>query len=308
MIPLLLIVLSLAILIVGGDFLVKGAVSISLKLKIPMMIVGLTVVSFATSAPELFVSLLAAMDGNSDISLGNVIGSNIANLSVVLGPTALIFPIIVQGRVYKLDWLVMAIFSVLFGVFMYTGNQIERWEGIVLFIGLLAYIYSLIQSTRKNPMEEDDEGTIYPMWRSTAYLIVGIIGLKYGSELLIDQVSIFAKNMGISDRVVSLSLVAFGTSVPELTASLVAAFHGRKDLSVGNLVGSNIFNIGSVIGITSMIKPISVSTNIYSDWLWMFAIALLLLLCIVLNKNRKIGRISGAILLGAYISYVVLLF
>jgi cation:H+ antiporter len=296
-------------LIFAGDILVKGAVSISLKLKIPMMIVGLTVISFATSAPELFVSLQAAWAGDSDISIGNVIGSNIANISIVLGPTALIFPIIVKQRVYRFDWLIMALFSVVFGVFMYTDNNISRIEGGILFAGLLAYVISMVVSVKKNPMEEDDEGTIYPMWRSVSYLIIGIVGLKYGSELLIDQVKLFAADVGISKRVISLTVVAFGTSIPELTASLVAAYQGRKDLSVGNLIGSNIFNIGSVIGLTSLVTPIAItSQSQLFDWAWMMGIAILLLLTIVLNKQNKIGRVSGGLLTLVYILYTVSLF
>lgn len=309
MIQLLLIILSLVILIFAGDILVKGAVSISLKLKIPMMIVGLTVISFATSAPELFVSLQAAWAGDSDISIGNVIGSNIANISIVLGPTALIFPIIVKQRVYRFDWLIMALFSVVFGIFMYTDNNITRIEGGILFAGLLAYVISMVVSVKKNPMEEDDEGTIYPMWRSVSYLIIGIVGLKYGSELLIDQVKLFAADVGISKRVISLTVVAFGTSIPELTASLVAAYQGRKDLSVGNLIGSNIFNIGSVIGLTSLVTPIAItSQSQLFDWAWMMGIAILLLLTIVLNKQNKIGRFSGGLLTLVYILYTVSLF
>ena len=314
MIPFLLIALSITILIVAGDFLVKGAVSIALKLKISMMIVGLTVVSFATSAPELFVSLMSALDGNSDIALGNVIGSNIANITLVLGPTAMLFPILVQKRVYRFDWAVMAIFSILFGVFMYTNNKIEFWEGAVLFIGLLAYIYSMIVSVRREKRQgkfevseeqENDDDAILPNWKAILFLILGVVGLWYGSKLLIEQVEIFAKQVGVTDRVISLTIVAFGTSIPELTASLVAAYKGRKDLSVGNLIGSNIFNIASVIGITAMIKPVAVtSQDQLIDWVWMFAAAVLVLFSIMLHKQNMINRLSGTILFLFYGVYV----
>lgn len=317
MIPFLFIVLAITILIVAGDFLVKGAVSIALKMKISMMIVGLTVVSFATSAPELFVSLMSALNGNSDIALGNVIGSNIANITLVLGPTAMLFPIVVQKRVYRFDWAVMAIFSILFGVFLYTDSVIVFWEGLVLFIGLLSYIYSMIVSVRRDKRKEpieisDDElnedEAILPGWKSLVFLILGVFGLWYGSKLLIEQVEIFAREMGVTDRVISLTLVAFGTSIPELTASLVAAYKGRKDLSVGNLIGSNIFNIASVIGITAMIQPIYVTSDSQLiDWIWMFGAALLVLLSIALHKKNMINRISGTILLLFYILYVVML-
>ena len=279
-----------------------------------MMIVGLTVVSFATSAPELFVSLMSALKGNSDIALGNVIGSNIANITLVLGPTALIFPIVVQKRVYRFDWAVMAIFSVLFGLFMYTNNAIVFWEGAVLFVGLLAYVYSMIVSVKRDKKQginvedvnEDDEDAIIPNWKSTLFILLGVIGLWYGSKLLIEQVEIFAKQLGVTDRVISLTVVAFGTSIPELTASLMAAYKGRKDLSVGNLIGSNIFNIASVIGITSMIKPIQLtSVDQLFDWVWMFGGAVLLLLLILINKENKITRFAGGVLLMFYIIYVL---
>lgn len=314
MIPFLLIALSIVILIVAGDYLVKGAVSIALRSNISMMIVGLTVVSFATSAPELFVSLMSALKGNSDIALGNVIGSNIANITLVLGPTALIFPIVVQKRVYRFDWAVMAIFSVLFGLFMYTNNAIVFWEGAVLFVGLLAYVYSMIVSVKRDKKQginvedvnEDDEDAIIPNWKSTLFILLGVIGLWYGSKLLIEQVEIFAKQLGVTDRVISLTVVAFGTSIPELTASLMAAYKGRKDLSVGNLIGSNIFNIASVIGITSMIKPIQLtSVDQLFDWVWMFGGAVLLLLLILINKENKITRFAGGVLLMFYIIYVL---
>lgn len=314
MIPFLLIALSIVILIVAGDYLVKGAVSIALRSNISMMIVGLTVVSFATSAPELFVSLMSALKGNSDIALGNVIGSNIANITLVLGPTALIFPIVVQKRVYRFDWAVMAIFSVLFGLFMYTNNAIVLWEGAVLFVGLLAYVYSMIVSVKRDKKQginvedanEDDEDAIIPNWKSTLFILLGVIGLWYGSKLLIEQVEIFAKQLGVTDRVISLTVVAFGTSIPELTASLMAAYKGRKDLSVGNLIGSNIFNIASVIGITSMIKPIQLtSVDQLFDWVWMFGGAVLLLLLILINKENKITRFAGGVLLMFYIIYVL---
>lgn len=315
MIPFLLIAVAIAILIVAGDFLVKGAVSIALKLKISMMIVGLTVVSFATSAPELFVSLMSALNGNSDIALGNVIGSNIANITLVLGPTAMLFPIVVQKRVYRFDWAVMALFSILFGLFLYTDRIIAFWEGLVLFLGLLAYIFSMIFSVRRDKRQgnlqvtnEDEDDAIIPNWKSIIFLILGVFGLWYGSKLLIEQVEIFAVEMGVTDRVIALTIVAFGTSIPELTASLVAAYKGRKDLSVGNLIGSNIFNIASVIGVTAMVKPIVVtSESQIIDWVWMFGAAILVLLSIVLHKKNMINRLSGSLLFLFYGIYVAFL-
>ncbi|MGB0883786.1 MAG: calcium/sodium antiporter [Flavobacteriales bacterium] len=318
MMPILYIILALAILVFSGDFLVKGAVSVALKFKISMMIVGLTVVSFATSAPELFVSLMSALKGNSNIALGNVIGSNIANITLVLGPTALIYPIVVQKRVYTIDWIVMASFSLLFGYFLYTDSSLVFWEGLVLFLGLLLYISTMIRSERKrkqtqlneNPETETELSSDELSWtKSIVFLLLGIVGLKYGSELLINQVILMAEAMHISDRVISLTFVAFGTSIPELTASLVAAYKGQEDISVGNLIGSNVFNIASVIGITAMIQPIGIQdANIFSDWLWMCSAAALLVILILLHRLKKLNRLSGLILLLFYLVYTLQLF
>lgn len=283
-----------------------------------MMIVGLTVVSFATSAPELFVSLMSALKGNSNIALGNVIGSNIANITLVLGPTALIYPIVVQKRVYTIDWIVMASFSLLFGYFLYTDSSLVFWEGLVLFLGLLLYISTMIRSERKrkqtqlneNPETETELSSDELSWtKSIVFLLLGIVGLKYGSELLINQVILMAEAMHISDRVISLTFVAFGTSIPELTASLVAAYKGQEDISVGNLIGSNVFNIASVIGITAMIQPIDIQdANVFSDWLWMCSAAALLVILILLHRLKKLNRLSGLILLLFYLVYTLQLF
>ncbi len=309
----LLLIISIGILIIAGEALVKAAIDLALRFHIPMVIVGLTVVSFATSAPELVVSLDAALLGKTDIALGNVIGSNIANLSIVLGPTALLYPILVKARVSRIDWPVMFILSMLFAAFIYDDNVISFTEGLSLFSVLIVYILFLIRSTRKeikkNPKEKD-HSALLPIWKTIPLLIFGVIGLKYGAEILIEQVIAIARDNDISERVISLTLVAFGTSIPELVASITAAIKGQEDLSVGNLIGSNIFNIGAVLGITSMVSEIQMepNSNILSDIPWMLFLIVFIILIILLSREKKIGRYAGLGLLLFYILYMCILY
>ncbi len=309
----LLLIISIALLIIAGEALVKASVDIALRFHIPLVIVGLTVVSFATSAPELVVSLDAAMLGKTDIALGNVIGSNIANLSIVLGPTALLFPILVNARVSKVDWPVMFILSMLFSAFIYEDGIISNIEGASLFTILIIYILFLIKSTRKEIKKngkEDNHEDLLPIWKTIPLLLFGVIGLKYGAEILIEQVISIARENEISERIISLTLVAFGTSIPELVASIMAAIKGQEDLSIGNLIGSNIFNIGAVIGITSMVSDLEMepNSNILTDLPWMLFLIVFIILIILLSKEKKIGRYAGLGLLIFYILYMCILY
>ncbi len=309
----LLLIISISILIIAGEALVKAAVDIALRFHIPMVIVGLTVVSFATSAPELVVSLDAALLGKTDIALGNVIGSNIANLSIVLGPTALLFPILVNARVSRIDWPVMFILSILFAAFLYEDHIISSTEGLILFGILLTYLLFLIRSTRKdiknNPKEKDHDA-LMPIWKTISLLLIGVFGLKYGAEILIEQVISIARDNDVSERIISLTLVAFGTSIPELVASIMAAIKGQEDLSIGNLIGSNIFNVGAVIGITSMVSEIQMEPNsgILGDLPWMLFLIVFIIFIILLSKEKKIGRYAGLGLLLFYILYTSILY
>jgi cation:H+ antiporter len=308
----LLLIVSISLLIIAGEALVKSSVDIALRFHIPMVIVGLTVVSFATSAPELVVSLDAALMGKTDIALGNVIGSNIANLSIVLGPTALLFPILVKARVSRIDWPFMFLMSILFASFIYTDNIISHTEGFILFGMLIGYILLLIRSTRKEikQLKKEKSDRLMPLWKTILFLMFGVIGLKYGAEILIDQVIVIARENEVSERVISLTLVAFGTSIPELVASIMAAVKGEEDLSVGNLIGSNIFNIGAVLGITSIISeiPMQEGSDILNDLPWMLFVAVFIIFVILLSKEKKIGRYAGAGLLAFYLLYMFILY
>lgn len=315
----LVLILGLATLIIGGEFLVRGAVGIAQKLKLSSLVIGMTVVSFGTSAPELIVSIKAALYGNSEIALGNVIGSNIANIALVLGITVLIFPLPVDRNSKIIDWPMMLFTSVLFFLFAMTGTGstetgglIERYEGIILFVLLLAFITFLIRNSRKHTarLMEEDEAVVIPTSRkfiqAILFLIIGLVGLYFGAEWLLKGAVEIALDWGMEERIIGITIIAFGTSVPELVTSAVAAYRKETDISIGNLIGSNIFNIMAVIGITAIVKPIDVTENTLNiDMIWMLAIALALFPMLVIGK--KITRFKGLLLIGSYIAYITVL-
>lgn len=297
------LVLGLAVLIIGGDFLVKGAVGIAEKFKLSPLVIGMTVVSFGTSAPELIVSIQAALEGVPEIAIGNVVGSNIANIALVLAITVLIFPIVVERNSKMIDWPMMMFSSILFYVFA-LDNVIEFWEGVVLVTILIAFVIFLIRNSRKNNVLADDdfEAPSNPIM-TYVYLFSGLIGLKFGADWLLEGAVGIAEGVGMSKKVIGVTIVAFGTSVPELVASAVAAYRKQTDISIGNLIGSNIFNILIVIGVTAIVKDTPVDESIISfDMIWMLVIALGLLPLMLIGK--KMGRIHGLILLSAYLIFI----
>lgn len=304
---LVLILVGFAFLISGGDLLLKSAVSISLRLRIPKMIIGMTVVSFATSAPELIVSVKSAVEGFPDLAVGNIIGSNIANLGLVLGITLLLTKMDVQKSFFTTDWLVMMMASFLFFVFMVNDHMISFWEGVILFSSLtLLIVYLLVSKKEKSFDEDSDIGLSLTNSKNLMYLVLGIVGLWAGSELLIKGAVDFAKDFGVSERIIGISVVSVGTSIPELATSLIAVMKKEKAISLGNLIGSNIFNILAVIGLTSIITPIKIVEQALSsrDIYWMLAISFSILLLVLLPKRMQLDRKSGIILLILYTLFI----
>lgn len=303
---------GLVLLVVGGDFLVKSSVGLSFKLNISKMVIGMTIVSFATSAPELLVSLQAALDGSPAIAINNVVGSNIANIALVLGVTALIGPIAVDKSFYKLNWPVMVVFSLLFYYFLWNDDMLDTIEGSVLFIGLIIFLIVLL----KNSKEEDASDEVDEQLANVGYakiflwLVVGGLALYFGSEWLVSGAVDLAQQIGVSEAVISVTMIAIGTSVPELAASVIAALKGEKAISIGNLIGSNIFNIASVLGITSMVKniPVTEPQILTNDIFWMLAIAIVLLPLIFLPKKFVVTRFKGLLLLVTYVVFIYLAF
>ncbi len=300
------ILIGLTLLVVGGEFLVRSSVALSFKMNISRMVIGLTVVSFATSAPELLVSLQAALDGFSDISLGNIMGSNIANIGLVLGITAMISPITVDRDFYKFNWPVMMAFSFALYFFLLNDEDIDRLEGGALVLGLILYLLFLIIRSRKvkeEVVEEVDESLKGTSWfKIIIWLIIGGGALYGGSELLVNGSVALARDLGVSERVISVTMIAIGTSVPELAASVIAALKKEKALSFGNLIGSNIFNIASVLGITSLIQPIVMQSQqvLSNDIYWMIAFSFILVPLAFLPKKFLFGRIKGLVILAGY--------
>jgi cation:H+ antiporter len=308
------ILIGLTLLVVGGEFLVRAAVALSFKFNVSRMVIGLTVVSFATSAPELLVSLQAAMSGFSDISLGNVIGSNIANLGLVLGITAIISAIEVDRDFYRFNWPVMMLFSIALYFFLSSGKELSRIEGLMLLIGLVVYLVLLIRRSRRSTKVDiegiDDSLKQTSNFKMIFWLLIGGLALWGGSELLVDGAVDLATLMGVSERVISVTIIAIGTSVPELAASVIAALKQEKALSLGNLIGSNIFNIASVLGITAMIQPIVMQSNeiLSNDIFWMLGIAFVLIPLVFSPKRYLISRYKGIILFVGYVVFMGLTF
>jgi cation:H+ antiporter len=305
-IDVLLLVLGLAVLIFGGELLVKGSVKIARYFSLSPLVIGMTVVAFGTSAPELIVSVKAALSGSSQIAIGNVIGSNIANLGIVLGLTALIFPLQIERQSVRVDWPVMMAATILFYLFMLNG-VVSQWEGIVLFALLVIYLVWLLNFTEPEiPEEVKNEENTQQLLPALLLVGGGLVGLYFGSEWLLKSAISIAKNAGVSEHVIGVTIIAFGTSVPELATSVIAAFRKQTDISIGNLIGSNIFNIMAVIGITGIIKPISIAPVVLSfDVFFMIGIALLLFPMMTLG--RKITRGKGFTLLIFYVAYIALL-
>ena len=302
----LLLILGLAVLIFGGDLLVKGASGIALKLNMDPMVVGLTVVSLGTSAPELIVSIKSALNGNPDIAMGNVVGSNIANLGLVLAITAIMFPIAVNRKVLRIDWPVMVFFAALAFIFG-LDNLITRFEGGVLLVTLVVYIYKLLQRGKSHldngDIEIDTDTEKESMMKLILLLLGGMVALYLGSEWFLGGAIDIGRSFNLSESVIGVTIVAFGTSAPELAASVIAAYRKETDIALGNLLGSNIFNIGAVLGTTSIISPLVIDAKIMNiDILWMLGIAGILFPLMVFKK--KLSLLSGIILFSLYCIFI----
>lgn len=295
-------------LLVSGEFLVKGAVSLATRMRVSTLVIGMTIVSLGTSAPELLVSVNAALSGHPDISIGNVIGSNIANLGLVLALTVIIFPLVIARQTIRFDWPLMMVASLLFYLFI-LDRKLAWWEGLLFVLILAGSIVFMIRASRKKTgaleAEEEEQQKKNNLLLAVFLIVGGCFGLVAGADWLLEGAVEIARGFEVPEHVIAVTIVAFGTSVPELATSIVAALRKQTDISVGNLVGSNVFNILAILGITAMVKEIPVNEQVLrNDIFWMLGIAAVLLPMMVI-KNR-IGRLSGFILLSAYIAYILL--
>lgn len=320
----ILLVIGFYLLIKGADIFVEGASSISKKMGIPAVIVGLTIVSLGTSAPELAVSIISSLQGSNEIAVGNVIGSNMFNTLMVLGVTAIILPIIIKKNTIKKDFLInlVVLISFLLMTFdtMLLGeeNVISRVDGILLLIGAVSYICFLIWSVKRGNKEKEidvvEEVAVenaikedFNITKCIVKLIVGVVGIVLGGKVVVDSASTIATAWGMSDKLVGLTIVAMGTSLPELVTSAVAAIKGEEDMALGNILGSNIFNILLIIGASATIKPILVSSTLIFDFTFLILITVFIAALIFINKKeiKSFGKFEGILLILFYVAYMI---
>lgn len=295
-----LLILGLVFLIFGGDLLVRSAVSFAEKFGVSSFLIGVTVVSFGTSIPELMVSIQAAMDQAADIAIGNVLGSNIANIALVLGVSVVIRPLSITTNTYKLSWWVMLISSLLFILFL-LDNVITKMEGLLLIAGLFFFI---IFSIKRNIPNEESIISKINIQTGILFFVLGSIGLYFGSELFVESAISIASFFNVPKFVIGITVVALGTSLPELVTSIVALMKGQNNISLGNLIGSNIFNVFAVLGITSLIQELGTSSILlFLDFGVMLAVILVFGYQLFIRK--KISRTAGFILLSGYFSYIL---
>ena len=295
-----LLILGLVFLIFGGDLLVRSAVSFAEKFGVSSFLIGVTVVSFGTSVPELMVSIQAAMDQAADIAIGNVLGSNIANIALVLGVSVVIRPLSITTNTYKLSWWVMLISSLLFILFL-LDNVITKMEGLLLIAGLFFFI---IFSIKRNIPNEESITSKINIQTGILFFVLGAIGLYFGSELFVESAISIASFFNVPKFVIGITVVALGTSLPELVTSIVALMKGQNNISLGNLIGSNIFNVFAVLGITSLIQELGTSSILlFLDFGVMLAVILVFGYQLFIRK--KISRTAGFILLSGYFSYIL---
>ncbi|MDQ3394401.1 MAG: calcium/sodium antiporter [Bacteroidota bacterium] len=300
---------GLFILILGGNFLVKGASKIALRFNISPLVIGVTIVAFGTSAPELLISVKSALAGSPDLAMGNVIGSNICNLALVLGLMALIFPVQVHADSIKIDWPMTMGSSVLL-YFSVMSGELAIYEGIIFIILLITYTIFIIRRSRKVNFAKalDEQSSVVEdikpgsLLNDILFIVMGCLGLYYGAEWFVGGAQELAVILGVNERVIGITVVALGTSLPELVTAVVAAIKKETDIAIGNLMGSNIFNILSILGITSIIKSIQVSQIMINfDMIWMLGITLIILPFML--YKRTISRLEGAILVLLYVYY-----
>ena len=298
-------------LVIGGEFIVRASVALSLRFNISKFVIGMTVVSFATSLPELIVSINAALNNSPSIAINNVVGSNIANIGLVLALIALLSNISVNEKSFRRDWSWMFFLSIMLWLFIITDNELNGFEGFLLIAFLVNFVYKVLKNSESTELlnDVDEKLKLTSNFKILIWLFISSLTLYFGAEFLVDGAVKFANQINISEAVISVSIVAIGTSIPELAASLVAIAKNEKGISVGNLIGSNIFNIGSVLGITAIIKDIPIAEEIIQrDILWMMAFTVLIMVLSVLPEKNKISKYKGLIMLVAYFVFIFLAF
>lgn len=313
LLEILLIIVGFVLLIKGADYLVEGASNIAKKFHIPEIIIGLTIVSIGTSMPELFVSLTSALEGYSDMAIGNVIGSNVCNLLLILGLSSVIRTIKFQENTKKYEIPMCFIISIIFMLLCNIGDGISRIDALlllVLFIGFISYTIVMgLKSQKEETKEEKKEIVKINIVKNIIYVIGGIVALKFGGDFVVDNAVSIANRFNLSEKLISLTILAVGTSLPELVTSVTAAFKGNSDIAIGNIIGSNIFNMLLIIGASALIKPIIYNTSYNLDMVILLFGTILLMVFPVLSKNKnEMHKKNGLSYLGLYAVYLIILF
>lgn len=307
-IQLALLALGFFFLVKGADWFVEGASKVAEKFGIPQLVIGLTIVAIGTSLPEAAVSVSAALKGSAEITIGNIVGSNILNVLLILGVTSVIAPVAVQKSTVKYELPFVILVSCLLMAIGYTDNVVGRVDGIILWALLILYLAYLLVMAKKGeavPEESAGEDKPMPVWKMLLLIVVGGVLIVFGSDIAVDAATALARIFGMSERLIGLTIVAFGTSLPELVTSATAAVKGKADIAVGNIVGSNIFNILFVVGTSALITPVAYAENFLADSI--VCIATVALLWILVAKNKRLSRAGGACLLVGYAAYFVYL-
>lgn len=304
LIEMLLLIVGFVMLVKGADWFVEGVAGIAEKFGIPQLVIGLTIVAMGTSAPEAAVSITSAIKGNAGITIGNIVGSNILNILIILGLTAVITNVAVQKSTIRYEIPFMLIITLVLLVQGMTGNEISLVEGIILWALFLVYMVYLFRMAKHQKEDVANEKS-QPVWKLLLMGIVGAVLVVWGADVTVNAASAIAKMFGMSDRLIGLTIVALGTSLPELVTSVTAARKGKADIAIGNIVGSNIFNILFVVGTTAIVTPVIFEANFVIDTLVAFAAGVILWLGVF--KNKELRRPAGIVMLLAYAGYFVYL-
>ncbi len=309
----LLLLIGIVILLWAGDWMVRGAASLARHWGIPALIVGLTIVAFGTSAPELVVAIQAVLNGAGDLAAGNVVGSNIANVLLALGAPALIMAIPTNMPGVARNAFVCMIATLVFILLAFLHNPMQIWQGAILFAGILIYLvwmFRLGSAGADDPIlqemteiDEGEDGLPDAVWKSGLFVIVGIIGLAIGGNLIVDNAVNIAKILGISNTIIGLTIVAIGTSLPEVATVLVAARRGHSEVAIGNVLGSNVFNLFAVMGAATLAGPVAIAKELYVFDMWVMLVAMAALMMFILTR-QPIGKKTGAIFLIGYALYI----
>lgn len=311
MVNILLLLVGLGLVVLGADWLVNGASSIARRAGISEFVIGLTIVGFGTSCPELVVSLSGAIEGNSDISVGNVVGSNIFNVLFILGLTAMVLPVGMTDKNRRIDIPITIGVTILLIILGITGSMsgpgISRWEGVLMLLVFSAYLFYCFKSDSKDEFSETQQATL-SITKSIALTLTGLAGLIFGGDLFVDSATALARQIGVSDKFIAVTILAGGTSLPELATSLVAAIKGKEQLALGNILGSNVFNAMLILGLSSVITPLSFASMTIVDIITLVLSAVLLLIWAYTGRKNRIDRREGAAMLLCYVAYNVFLF